>query len=759
MALRTNFTSFRAALPICLAILLAACSSPEAQKKQHFEQGNKYAAEKRDDFAVIEYANAVRIDSKFGEARLKLAETYERMNNLRAAIPEFIRAADALPDNRDVQIKASQLLILVGRFEDAKARTTALLAKNPKDVDALLLRANALAALKDPSGAIEEVEEALRVEPTESRALVSLGAIRMQSGQKGEAEAAFKQAITLQPGSVEARIAYANFLWSTAQPTDAEREIKQALTLQPRHLLANRMLAALYQATNRLGEAEPPLKLVAEVSAAPGAKFELAQFYAATRRPDQATKILSGLAAGKDTFARAETMLAAIEYEGGRKQQAMARLNKVLERAPRDTAALVMKARWLTSDQKLDEAVDAAKAAVAAEPRSAMAQYTLGVVHTLRGDTSEAVKYYTEALRLNPRFRSAQIQLSRINLARGDREAAFRFAQEAQVGSANVDAGVALVRSLIAKGDLTRAEAEVKELLRTWPNTSSVHAVNGTLRAMRKDNAGSRAAFTKALELAPDNIDALGGLIAVDLNEKRFTDAAAKIEAELAKQPDRPDLLSLAAAVYDRAGQKDRAEQALRHAVTANPQFVSGYALLAQLYLNQKRLDEARGEFETILKRDPKAVGARTMVGIILEAQGKRDEAKRWYETTVADLPSAAIAANNLAFMYADEGKNLDVALSLASNAKKQLQDSAEVDDTLGWIYYKKDLPSLAVAPLEESLKKKPTSATILYHVGVTYAKLGDKAKSRDALERALKLGLRPADAQHAKQILATVAQ
>src|SRR6187431_3442177 len=104
------------------SLALASCSNPEAQKLKYLERGNQYAAEKRDDFAVVEYASAVQIDPKFGEARLKLAQTYERMQNFRAAFPEFIRAADALPDNRDAQIKATQLLLEVGQFEDAKTR-------------------------------------------------------------------------------------------------------------------------------------------------------------------------------------------------------------------------------------------------------------------------------------------------------------------------------------------------------------------------------------------------------------------------------------------------------------------------------------------------------------------------------------------------------------------------------------------------------------------------------------------------------------
>src|SRR5687768_12779271 len=101
-------TAGRASTLIALALLLAGCSSPEEQKQRHFEQGNTYVAEKRDDFAVIEYANAVRIDPKFGEARLKLAETYERMGNIQVACPEFIRAVAPLRNHCHVQITAPE---------------------------------------------------------------------------------------------------------------------------------------------------------------------------------------------------------------------------------------------------------------------------------------------------------------------------------------------------------------------------------------------------------------------------------------------------------------------------------------------------------------------------------------------------------------------------------------------------------------------------------------------------------------------------
>src|SRR5688500_1299627 len=94
------------------SLVLSSCSNPEQDKLRHVEKGDQYVAEKRDQFAVVEYASAVKIDPKFGEARLKLAETYERMGNVRAAFPEYVRAADALPDNRELQLKATEILLL-----------------------------------------------------------------------------------------------------------------------------------------------------------------------------------------------------------------------------------------------------------------------------------------------------------------------------------------------------------------------------------------------------------------------------------------------------------------------------------------------------------------------------------------------------------------------------------------------------------------------------------------------------------------------
>jgi len=741
------------------ALLISSCSNPDTEKVRHLERGNQYAAEKRDEFAIVEYANAVKLDPKFGEARFKLAQTYERMNNLRAAFPEYVRAADALPDDRAAQIKATQVLLLSRRFEDAKARTTALLARNPKDLETLLLRADAMAALRDPAGAIAEIEEALTVSPESSRAFANLGAVRMQSGEVKEAEAAFRQAIALDSSSVDAKLSLANFLWAAGRAPEAEATIKEALAKDPQHLLANRMLGVLYLATRRAKEAEQPLKAVADISKTPAARFQLADYYVSVGRTKEAASLLTPLSSDRATFAEAEGRLAALDYVEGRVPEAHKRLDAVLARVPNHVPVLVMKAQWLTTENKLDEALATAKAATAADPQSAPAHFALAVVHDRRREVAEATKSYNEVLRLNPRATAAQVELSRLSLTAGNEQVALHYAEEArQADPSSPAAGVALARSLIASGNLARAETEIAELLKRAPNAAVVHTVNGTLQATRKNSAAARRSYERALELSPGFIEALSGLTFLDLQARVPAQAIARLEPEIAKQPTKGPLLALLARSQIAAGDQAGAEQALRRAVSVDPRFTAGYSMLAQLYIQQRRIDEARAEFEGIVQRDPSAVDARTMVGLLLEAQGRHDDARKSYEATVKSTENAPVAANNLAFIYAEQGTNLDVALQLATSAKQRLPDDPNVDDTIGWVYYKKDLASLAIGPLQDSLKKQPDAAEVLYHLGLSYAKLGDKAKARDALERALKLNPK-VGGDETQRVLASVSQ
>ena len=162
-----------------VAVSAAACSK---SAQTYLERGNAQFEKGNVDAAVLEYRNAVSKDAMFAPARLKLAEAYLKQGNIAGALGESVRAADLLPNDADAQLKAGSLLLLARRAEDAKARADKALAKAPKNVDALVLRANAMAGLRDLDGALKEMEQALSLDPRSSFQ-TNLGFIQAARGQ------------------------------------------------------------------------------------------------------------------------------------------------------------------------------------------------------------------------------------------------------------------------------------------------------------------------------------------------------------------------------------------------------------------------------------------------------------------------------------------------------------------------------------------------------------------------------------------------
>ena len=143
-----------------------------------------------------------------------------------------MRAADLLPNRVDVQLRAGALLLVSGRYDDAKVRADKALAIAPKDVDAHILLSNALAGQTNVDAAIAEAEEAIRVEPTRAGAYANLGELEVLAGAvSSPRKPAFKKAVELDPKAPATHLALVGFYWNTNRRPEAERELTQTLAL------------------------------------------------------------------------------------------------------------------------------------------------------------------------------------------------------------------------------------------------------------------------------------------------------------------------------------------------------------------------------------------------------------------------------------------------------------------------------------------------------------------------------------------------
>ena len=98
---------------------------------------------------------------------------------------------------------------------------------------------------------------------------------------------------------------------------------------------------------------------------------------------------------------------------------------------------------------------------------------------------------------------------------------------------------------------------------------------------------------------------------------------------------------------------------------------------------------------------------------------------------------------------------NLDQATEFAQTAKSQAPDQPAFNDTLGWIYYKKNLVEQSIPLFQQALEKDPENALTHFHLGMAYAKLGEDSKAIASLKRALMLDPRLSTADEARRTLA----
>jgi len=740
------------ALVVLASAFAAGCSKSAAD---YVKSGDAFAKDGKPREALIEYRNAVQKEATNGQARLKMAETHEKLGEIPQAFREYVRAADLLQKDAAVQVKAGTFLLLAGRTEDAKVRAERALAVDPRNVEAQLLLGNASAGLKDLDGALKQVEEAIALAPSSDRGYSSLGMIQLAKGDAAAAEAAFRKAVDVGPKSVQAHLGLGNFLWAANRRDEAVVQLDQAIALEPKNVLANRLMATFHVSGPTPEKAEPYFKALAEMPGTEG-RLSLAEFYLRTGKNEEGKKVLLAAASDAATYAPATRRLAAMAFSEGRKVDAYKQAEEILAKDPKDAETLVMKGRMQGADGKVDEALTTFQAAVAAQPTNVGAQFALGSAYAARREVDPAIAAFTEVLRLNPRASAAQLQLANLYLAKGQVKQSGAMADDAlRNAPGNPMARLMQARAQLAQGRLAEAGIAMAALEKEFPQAWPVQAQLGTYYAVRSDLVKARAAWEKALTLNPEAWEAHQGLVRVDLAEKKPDAAWARISASADKFPKDARYRIEQARVAVAKRDLPAAEVSLRKAIETDPAALEAYGMLGQVYLSQSKLDQAKAEFETVAKKNPRSVGAQTLIGMILQQQGKATEAMEQYRRTVEIDSKAAVASNNLAWMQASTGGNLDQALQYAQAASQVLPDQAEVNDTLGYIYILKKIPTMAVAPMLKAVDKDPANATYQYRLGQAYLLSGNKVKAKGALESALKLKADFPEAADARTLLA----
>ncbi|OGV45570.1 MAG: hypothetical protein A2017_12205 [Lentisphaerae bacterium GWF2_44_16] len=103
-------------------------------------------------------------------------------------------------------------------------------------------------------------------------------------------------------------------------------------------------------------------------------------------------------------------------------------------------------------------------------------------------------------------------------------------------------------------------------------------------------------------------------------------------------------------------------------------------------------------------------------------------KAETWYLKSAES--KYAPAENKIAYLWANQGKNLDRALVFAREAVALAPKNGEFADTLGWVLYKRGEYKEAAAEMERALKLLPGEPIFQDHLGDICLKLGENEKA-----------------------------
>jgi predicted O-linked N-acetylglucosamine transferase (SPINDLY family) len=258
------------------------------------------------------------------------------------------------------------------------------------------------------TGRIAEAEAVYRSvlarDPRQFDALHLLGLIRYQQGRAGEAHELLSQAIKLRPRSPKALSVLTAVLLALGRLEEALAACDQLIALNPRDLDALYNRAVFLSRLRRFDDALLAFdKVLARDGGSVDALFERGNVLAALLRFDQA------VASYEEVLKKAPRHLGALTNRGnalarlGRRIEALACYEDLLAVRPADVNALSNRGATLKDLGRYEEALASCELALKANPNSIAAWITRGNVLSKVARHEEALASFERALAVNPR--------------------------------------------------------------------------------------------------------------------------------------------------------------------------------------------------------------------------------------------------------------------------------------------------------------------------------------------------------------------
>jgi len=504
------------------------------------------AARRSREIAETELNGFIAQDPKDYALRFALAQFYEQGKDFpkaEAVYRQVIAAADLDGPGITARDRLAALRVQQNDAAGAEKLVAEVLAKVPRDDDALILRGNLALAQKDPKTAIADLRAVLRDQPNAVGVMRALARAHLANGEPALAEETMRRAVDSNPTDASARLDLAQLLIQLGKPEQAKPVVDALVNQQPNNMEA---LTAQFKIAAAMKDFVAA-KAAASAIVAANPKLALGYYFQGgvaetEKHPDEAIRLYSAALEMQPGTTEPLQALSRVLASQNRAPEALKRLDETAAQFPQSAFAPNLKGEMLLSMKRVPEAVAAFKIAAERDPKYLPPYRNLAYVQLMNHDNDSAIATLRDAIAKVPAPEALEMELASLDEHLGKPNDAIEVYEAALRRNPNSDVAA---------------------------NNLAMLFVNYKKDQASLDRAKQLAARFSA-STNPDFLDTYGWVL---YKRGDATAAVTVLQSALSKTPDSPVSLYHLGMAQALAGQPDAARDSLARSLKTGKDF------------------------------------------------------------------------------------------------------------------------------------------------------------------------------------------
>jgi len=657
------------------------------------------------------------------------------LGNLDAALTAYERAMRASVTVEGAWLSLAEVHLLRNEPAEAISYIRKLITRRPTDIDLRQLLARAMSVKGDVEQAVQELEEALILDPEREDVRFSVAAGYLELGNLDRAKEYFDRIVQARPIPQTHIIigrTYRDFKFFDLAREEAQKALEQDPAVPHAHfLLATIDLNELgAEGTDKaFKEFEQEVEIVPDD---PASNLFLGSYLVEAREYEKAIPLIEKAVSDKSARFHALRFLGTALLGVNRTPEAIGAFQQALVEAEtsEQDAELVSRVHYslarslrMTGDQEGSRKHFALAKKLSQQSAEESRENLAAFLSDEAGQTTKLDELTApiEALLLASMGQEQQIELKR--------------ALTEQLVRAYLNVGILKLKG----GFYHRAAVMLEQAAEIDPELELVNRPLG----IAYFNAGDYAAAVQPLQVAyeqqPDDADLRRMLAMALFSVERFAEAVELFAKDDLESMDRSTIYSYGVSLR-KSGQSEQAEAVFKQMLQRYGDWPELQVLLGQIQADESDFKGALKTLERALALDPAVKGAHGAIGHILMREGELERAETELVAELERSPEDQRARYIYATVLDMSGKPEQVVEELHVLLKKEPRH-ADGRYLLGKTYLKMGQYAAAAEQLQIAAELSPDDYNIHYQLGQAYQRLGkrDQAKEQFDIFREIK--------------------